>query len=51
MNRIKLAWAYAKTRTSQVIADFKDGVLMGRTVNRRELVWASGIVLLLGECL
>lgn len=51
MNRIKLAWAYAKTRTSQVIADFKCGVLLGRTVNRRELIWVSGIVLLLGECL
>ncbi len=51
MNKIKLAWAYAKARTNQVIADFKDGVLMGRTVNRRELIWVSGIVLLLGECL
>ena len=50
MNRIKLVWAYAKTRTKQAWQDLKDGALLGRAVSRRELIWVMLIVYLLGEC-
>jgi hypothetical protein len=50
MDNIKRAYNVCKTRLGQFVNDFKDGVLLGRTVNRRELIWVSGAVLLLGEC-
>lgn len=50
MNRIKLTWAYAKTRAKQIWRDLKDGVLLGQAASRRELIWAALIVYFLGEC-
>ena len=50
MNKIKLAWAYVKTRAEQNWKDLKDGVLLGQAASRRELIWAMLIVYLVGEC-
>ncbi len=50
MNKLKLMWSYSKQRTGEIWQDLKDGALLGRTVSRRELIWAMLIVYFLGEC-